>query len=235
MGLRFRREKKRNLLLSAMYRLHTIVPLRSRRKLRLYLDLAWIFSRFAHEETYNGHRLPEKPGLSFFTERVAPGRTVLDIGCGHGEITARLLEKNCRITGVDRNRAFIERLAARYGDRVELVCDDVFRFLADHPGRRFDVAVLSNVLEHFDEPLPFLRDLRPAARFLYIEVPDFDADHLNAYRLQAGTDLVYTDADHIYEFDRDEMKALLAQAGWRVLADQYRFGVMQFWCEAEAR
>jgi SAM-dependent methyltransferase len=160
---------------------------------------------------------------------------VLDIGCGHGEITGLLLEKNCRVTGVDLNRSFIEKLAARYGDRVELVCGDVFKFLDDHPGRRFDVAVLSNVLEHFDDPPAFLQGLRSAARFLYIEVPDFDTDHLNAYRLRAGTDLIYTDADHMYEFDRDEMDALLARAGWRILAGQFRHGVMQYWCEPEAR
>jgi len=232
MGVHFKREKQRNLLLGFMYRLGRLLPFRSKRKLRLYLDMAWIFSRLAHEETYLGdHRLPEKPGIGWLLDRVGPGQQVLDIGCGHGEIIGLLLDRRqCRITGVDYNPEFIRVLQERYGDRVTLVCDDVFRYLAGREAQRYDVIVLSNVLEHFDDPLAFLKGIRNAGKHLYIEVPDFESDHLNEYRRLAGTDLLYSDADHINEFDRDTLGKIIADAGWRVADSQFRFGVMQFWC-----
>lgn len=50
MGLKLKRNKKRNWLLSILYKINASwFFLTSEKKLRLYLDLAWIFSRLAHE------------------------------------------------------------------------------------------------------------------------------------------------------------------------------------------
>jgi len=60
--------------------------------------------------------LAERPWLDRLLE-LAPGRRMLDLGCGCGEpITARLLEQGCRVTGLDTSPPLIEHARARLPD-----------------------------------------------------------------------------------------------------------------------
>ena len=43
--------------------------------------------------------------------------------------------------------------------------------------------------------------------------------------------LQYTDADHVWEFDRAELHQMVEDSGWKVVESEYRFGVIKFWCE----
>jgi hypothetical protein len=43
--------------------------------------------------------------------------------------------------------------------------------------------------------------------------------------------LVYTDADHVYEFDRYEMMDLLKNAGLEIVSAEYIFGLQRIWCK----
>ena len=51
MFLKFSRKKKRHYLLSFFYKLDRLFPFSKERKLKLYLDLEWIFERLAHEKS----------------------------------------------------------------------------------------------------------------------------------------------------------------------------------------
>ncbi|NJO02244.1 MAG: hypothetical protein HC880_11650 [Bacteroidia bacterium] len=93
---------------------------------------------------------------------------------------------------------------------------------------------LKLLLEHIDEPGNFLKKLVDTSDFFYIEVPDFETSHLNLYRVAVGTDLVYTDADHVTEFDRESLEKLIGEARLQVLDSEFRFGVMKYWCKNQA-
>lgn len=86
-------------------------------------------------------------------------------------------------------------------------------------------------MEHIEFPEKLLEKVYQATRFIYVEVPDFECYHLNLFRPLVNTDLVYTDADHVSEFDRDEMKELLSVTGFEIKNEEYRYGVMKFWCK----
>ena len=93
-------------------------------------------------------------------ELLPPGvRTVLEIGCGRGA-TGRLLEQRlgCRVTGVELNPA-VARDAARHLSRV--IVGDV-RSLELEDG--YDAVVATELLEHLDEPEPFLLKMRSLLR-----------------------------------------------------------------------
>ncbi|HEX7086144.1 MAG TPA: class I SAM-dependent methyltransferase [Vicinamibacterales bacterium] len=95
-------------------------------------------------------RVPELRGI---------GHSVLDIGCGDGQLCAELVAHGWpEVIGLDVAPARVERAAAR--------CPSA-RFHAgtldstDVPRRSLDLLIMDNVIEHLPEPLSFVGNLRP--------------------------------------------------------------------------
>jgi len=113
----------------------------------------------------------------FFVGRIRPAERVLDIGCGIGAVAYDVAEKSgAEVVGVDLSEANIATASQRYAHpRVRYLVGDALQAL---PGERFDVVILSNVLEHLSNRPEFLRRVRAVAqpsRFL-IRVPVFERD-----------------------------------------------------------
>ena len=87
--------------------------------------------------------------VAFVRERVAPGSTVLDVGCGTGVLAERLLREGYDVTGVDPFAAMLERMKARepriraaHATGQSLPFDD----------NTFDLAYSVAVMHHIAEP-----------------------------------------------------------------------------------
>lgn len=235
MGIRIERSKKRVFLLSALYRINRLLPISAARKLRWYLDLEWIFDRLAMEASFahypaaeHPHRIHAKRAL---LRHITSQSVVLDLGCSTGDVSAMLAEHAGHVVGVDHSAESIA-LAERKHQHPNLTFlhSDALEYLKSTE-RRFDVLVLSHILEHLDEPEEFLRRFKGFFPWIYIEVPDFDKTYLNHYRQRLGMDLVYTDDDHVSEFDREELRGILDRSGIRVVEAEYRFGIQRLWCQ----
>src|SRR5579863_4880630 len=93
-----------------------------------------------------------------------PGERILDLGCGDGALTAKLVALGCRVVGVDSSAAQVEAarrlgLDARVGDGNRL-----------HFNQEFD-AVFSNAAIHWMNRPDYViagasRALRPGGRFV---------------------------------------------------------------------
>ncbi|HER27522.1 MAG TPA: class I SAM-dependent methyltransferase, partial [Rhodospirillales bacterium] len=85
--------------------------------------------------------------------------TVLDIGCGTGALLTHPLAASHRRThffGVDSDAASIEWAKRTYSlPNLEFSAD-----LDDYRDRRFQLIIASEVLEHVEEPLDFLNQIR---------------------------------------------------------------------------
>jgi SAM-dependent methyltransferase/glycosyltransferase involved in cell wall biosynthesis len=99
----------------------------------------------------------------FAQSRIAPviyeipdGSKVLDVGCNSGELIKYLKDKkNCDVTGVDVSAPMVEKCKAK-GLNV-LLCDaDRLPF----ENGIFDVVVLCEVLEHFHDPVTYLKEIK---------------------------------------------------------------------------
>lgn len=91
---------------------------------------------------------------------VKKGR-VLDIGCGSGNLALKFLAKGHDVTGIDISPRMIRILEAKLKNlpptgQIDLVAQDIDRFLDDNPGARFDVITLSSVLHHLPDIETFL-------------------------------------------------------------------------------
>ncbi len=56
--------------------------------------------------------------------QIGPGDLVLDIGAGHGVVTAELLAVGARVIAVERHSGRVDALRERFGDRVTVVAAD---------------------------------------------------------------------------------------------------------------
>ena len=158
-----------------------------------------------------------------------PKDVVLDLGCGFGTITHNLSLIAGKVVGVDRNPFAIESARRHYvRDNLCFVEDDAMNYL-NTSGEKFDVLVLTHVLEHIDDPKEFLASYSGRFRRIFIEVPDFDRNNLNHFRLDLNLAQIYTDEDHVTEFDRDEFISLIDDLGLKVLDKEYRYGVQKYW------
>jgi SAM-dependent methyltransferase len=83
-----------------------------------------------------------------------PGARVLDVGCGVGQVVARLKEAGYEAYGVDVSEPNIAR-ARQFSERCQLYDGKQLPF----PDRHFASAGALNVLEHVDEPESFVREL----------------------------------------------------------------------------
>jgi len=83
-----------------------------------------------------------------------PGTRVLDVGCGVGQVVARLTEAGCEAHGVDVSEPNIER-ARQFSERCQIYDGKRLPF----PDQHFDSVGALNVLEHVDEPEAFINEL----------------------------------------------------------------------------
>jgi SAM-dependent methyltransferase len=110
--------------------------------------------------------------------RQAAPRTILDLGCGEGFMIEALLDAgiDARFTGIDLSNSAIADARARVGARTDLSSQPEFevvdaRKLVDD-GRKFDMVMMLEVLEHIPDPaqmIPILKGL--ATRHVLLSVP----------------------------------------------------------------
>ncbi len=236
MGLKFKRKKERHLLLSLIYRLNKMMPFPTKKKFKLFLDLAWIFHRLAHEASFRYYKEESHPirnkEQDFLLQEIKPTDRVLDLGCKHGYISSIIADKAKLVVGIDYDAVAIANAQnAHSKNNLKFIVGDANKHL-EETNERYEVLILSHVIEHLDEPFKLLKQIAPLFERIYIEVPDYQASLLNEYRKDLNVKLQYLDADHIYEFDRSDLHQGLKNAGIDPIKSNYIYGVQKLWCKA---
>ena len=99
----------------------------------------------------------------YLRDRLTPGVSVLDVGCGPGSITVDIAERVApgRVLGVDASESVIREAAQAATDRsvdVEFTTGDLFAL--DVAPASFDVVHAHQVLQHVADPVGALRAMR---------------------------------------------------------------------------
>lgn len=237
MGISLPRAKPRNWLLTFGYATTRIISfLPARARLAAALDLGWFFNRQALELSFQHYRWDQHPmrrdSAAFLLGGLQPGQRVLDLGCGVGDLSALIAPRVGRVVGIDHSESRIQEAKAKHKlGNLEFQCGDAFEYV-DAAATDFDVLILTHVLEHLDDAHSFLVRCRERFESVFIEVPDFQESFLNLCRVDLARGLVYSDLDHVREYDRDELRNELVEAGWVVAAEDHRYGFLRFWCQA---
>jgi len=159
----------------------------------------------------------DEPGFAMIRERVGPGSTVLDIGCGHGNVGAFLSEAGAVVDGIEPDSARAAAAAAK----LHQVCTASLADAVGSPALRdtYDLVTMVDVVEHVASPVELLRQaatfLGPDSRLLLF-VPN--SAHWSARKKLLRGDWSYADwglfdRTHLRFFDRTTAGALGPSAG----------------------
>lgn len=163
----------------------------------------------------------------FFLDQVSPEDRVLDIGCGRGTVADLLATKSHAVVAIDNNQKNIDFAKSHYQrPNLRFVFGDA---LKDLPAERFDVLVLSSVLEHINDRHEFLQRLHPLGNRLLIRVPLITRDWLPMLKKEWGIDYRLDDT-HFIEYTNEGFQEELSHAGWKIDSMDVRFG--EIWCVA---
>lgn len=102
---------------------------------------------------------------------VPEGATVLDLGCGEGDLLAELIEKkHVRGSGVEISQSAVEACVAR---GLSVFHGDLDEGLADYDDGSFDVVILSFSLQQLYKPRLVVREMARVGRLAIVSFPNF--------------------------------------------------------------
>jgi 2-polyprenyl-3-methyl-5-hydroxy-6-metoxy-1,4-benzoquinol methylase len=95
------------------------------------------------------------------------GKSILDIGCGHGVYGRELVKKGYAYTGIEANEKYVEE-ANKHVD-VRLMRAEKL----DFPSKSVDTVIMFEVLEHLEDPYAALEEIvRVVRKNLIVTVPN---------------------------------------------------------------
>jgi 2-polyprenyl-3-methyl-5-hydroxy-6-metoxy-1,4-benzoquinol methylase len=157
------------------------------------------------------------------------GLTVLDVGCGWCQCLMYLAKEGMLCYGFDPCKQAIE-----YGLSQGLNVREAGMGSMDvFAGKRFDVVMLNNVLEHLPDPVESLLQIRndviSPTGVIIIDVPnDFNEFQKAGRDLHGLADWWVAPPGHLNYFSCDSLSALLAGVGYKVVLAESSFPLEMF-------
>lgn len=195
--------------------------------------LDWVINERAMEYgcgVHPKHRLIKYH--DYFIERIEPGSKVLDVGCGHGVVSRSIATrvKSVTVVGVELSKKNFDIASSGIMQpNLRFVNADARDGL---PKGHWDVVVLSNVLEHIEDRVEFLRDIISQAKpnKILIRVPLFERDWMMAMRKEIGVNY-FSDDEHYIEHSLIEFSEEMKNSGLKLVDQVAIWG--EIWSECE--
>lgn len=112
-----------------------------------------------------------RPDLMAIASMVSPGSTLLDVGCGEGDLLHWLQQqKHVKGRGIELSQSGVNRCIAR---GLSVIQGDADTDLQFYPTGACDFAVLSQTLQTLRAPKDVLEELVRIARHAIVSVPNF--------------------------------------------------------------
>jgi 2-polyprenyl-3-methyl-5-hydroxy-6-metoxy-1,4-benzoquinol methylase len=151
-------------------------------------------------------------------------RSVAEIGCGAGEILAKLhelLPVHTVFRGYDISPQAYSLAISRSKERLDFEHGDLLKL--DVP--RYDLMLCIDVFEHVDDYLGFLRGLHRKARHTIFHIPL----NLSAQSVLRGKPIMLgrKKLGHIHYFFKDTALATLEDSGYRIIDFFYTAGSLE--------
>jgi methionine biosynthesis protein MetW len=116
-------------------------------------------------------RQPSKIEHQVIMDWIKQGASVLDLGCGDGELLARLIEeKQVRAQGIELSEQAIHRCVAR---GLNVLQEDIDTGLSEYADKSFDYVVLNETFQQVKKPDFVLKEALRVGRKTIVGFPNF--------------------------------------------------------------
>lgn len=189
--------------------------------------LAWLHSTSYHQisffSSYSG--IHPKHAIQnyyrFFLENIESTDKILDIGSGNGVVAAHLADKATYVIGIDIRPQNIEISRRNHQKKnLEFILGDATTYNFNDT---FDAIILSNVLEHIEHRVKFLKDIKRLAPKILIRVPMLTRDWITVYKKQEGLEYRLDDT-HYIEYTKELFEDEIEKAGLYIKHYHVDFG-----------
>lgn len=150
----------------------------------------------------------------FFLSHINNGENVIDIGCYHG-VTANYIAQNkplSKVIGIEIDEKKCEKAKKIHSrDNLHFICADATRTV---PPGKWDVIILSNVLEHIENRVDFLKKIitQINPKKVLIRLPNFERSWHLPLRKELGI-YYFSDPTHYIEPSISDFKNEIYAAG----------------------
>lgn len=162
-----------------------------------------------------------RPDLALIARHVASGASLLDVGCGDGELMAALRdEQQADVRGLELDPVNVASAVAR---GLPVVQGDADMDLGYYPSGSFDYAILSQTLQTTRRPDKVIEELLRIGRQAFVSFPNF-AHWRGRISLLFGGRMPVTkllpdrwyDTPNIHHLTIDDFRALVKERGWAI-------------------
>lgn len=143
-----------------------------------------------------------------FVNFITEDSSILEIGCSTGYFLHALKDHVKLVNGVELTKECVEFARAQDIPVVES--------LAEVPDNTYDLVFMFHVLEHIDDPIGFLEEVKKKMKvggYLIIEVPNVDDVLVSIYRIKNHLDF-YWEVAHNFYFSTKSLGEVLETAGF---------------------
>lgn len=161
-----------------------------------------------------------RPDLAIIAAHVPAGASVLDVGCGDGELLAALIAKGCDARGMELDP---HNVAECVGRGLSVIQGDADTDLAFYPDKSLDYAVLSQTLQTTKRPDLVLDELLRVGRKAIVSFPNFAHWRVRLSLLWGGRmpvtrllPVAWYETPNIHHLTIADFRAHLADRGIRV-------------------
>lgn len=139
-------------------------------------------------------------------------RTLLDLGCGNGNILQVLLDKtSIKLSGLDLSDKMIDVAQKRLGNNVELKVGDSEQL--PWPENSFDMVICSMSFHHYTQPEKVLKEISRVLKKDGIIILGDPTIPINFIRKLENAMLKWSDGGDYHLYNKEEITSLFSQAG----------------------
>jgi 2-polyprenyl-3-methyl-5-hydroxy-6-metoxy-1,4-benzoquinol methylase len=157
----------------------------------------------------------------FFLNNINSEDSVLDIGCHEGYLSESAAKIAKKVIGIDIREKNINLAKNKNNPpNLSFICGDATTY---YFSQKFNKIILSNVLEHIENRVDFLKKISRLGDIILIRVPLITRDWLAVYKKENGFEY-RLDPTHYIEYTLEELKNELDNSGWKIDSFIVNFG-----------
>ena len=193
-------------------------------KILLWLD-NYIYHIISHVASKLNNNIHPKHRImnyhQFFLDNISYNSKILDIGAGIGVLAYDIAKKAQEVLAIDINKNNIEIAKKKFNrNNIKYIVGDATEYEFKE---KFDYIILSNVLEHIEHRIEFLKKIKHLTKYFLIRVPMINRSWLPLYKKELGFEY-RLDSSHYIEYTFNTFSKEIESVGLKLISYSIQFG-----------